>query len=229
VSHVLFWDIDGTLLTTGRAGVFALEQAAREVCGVTELHLGGLETAGLTDAEIAEAIIRHCGLQCERKLQAAFLRSYEHHLPDRLGWRKGEVLPGVEAVLDALRDREDVTLLLLTGNTRAGALAKLAHYELGAYFSGGAFCGDRDDRETIARRAIEVAADVLGARPDPETLHVIGDTPHDVHCGKAIGSRTVAVASGQYSAEVLRACGPTLTLERLPDPAAFLRLLGVHA
>jgi phosphoglycolate phosphatase len=222
MSTVLFWDIDGTLLTTARAGVFALEQAAREVCG-TEADLAELQTAGLTDSEVAALVIEHCGGPAEPARVSALLRAYEHHLPERLHLRRGRVLAGVEDVLRDLAARTDVTCMLLTGNTAAGARAKLTHYGLDGYFEGGAFCADGDDRVAIARGARELAN---GSGPPPD-LFVIGDTPHDVRCGQAIGARTVAVATGSYPVSELEACDPWLVLERLPEPGRFAQRLGL--
>jgi len=226
MSHVLLWDIDGTLLTTARAGVFALEEAAREVCGTEEPDFSALRTAGLTDSEVAALVIEHCGATADPETVATLLRTYERHLPDRLHWRRGQVLDGVEAVLDDLSGRPGVTCMLLTGNTPAGAKAKLAHYGLERYFDGGAFCGDGDDRVTVARAARELALERSnGAEPE---LVVIGDTPHDVRCGQAIGATTVAVATGSYDAAELEACDASHVLERLPEPDRFAELLGLR-
>ena len=57
---VLFWDIDGTLLSTARAGVFAWEGAIREVLG-SDRSLDSFPTAGMTDAEIATKLAEECG------------------------------------------------------------------------------------------------------------------------------------------------------------------------
>jgi phosphoglycolate phosphatase len=222
--HVLFWDIDGTLLTTRRAGVFALEEAAREVCGGAP-DFTELETSGLTDHEIAVIVVRECGGGDSPETASELLRAYERHLPERLRWRQGGPLPGVVEILDHLRGREDVVSLLLTGNTPAGARAKLEHYGLDGYFAGGAFCVDGDDRPTIARRALTVAAEHAGAQIAPDSAFVIGDTPHDITCGQAIGARTVAVASGSYDLDELASHNPWLVLEALPDPARFVELL----
>jgi phosphoglycolate phosphatase len=224
VNPVLLWDIDGTLLSTARAGVFALEEAARELCG-RRVELAEMHTAGLTDGEIAAAILRDSGCDVTPAEVARFLRAYERHLPERLGWRQGGVLGGVREILDDLRRRPQVTSLLLTGNTPAGARAKLSHYGLGKYFDAGVFCIDWEDRASIAGRAVDLAAEQAGERVAPESLVVIGDTPHDVRCGREIGARTVAVASGGYSASELRDHDPWLVLERLPAPARFARLL----
>jgi phosphoglycolate phosphatase len=228
MTQVLYWDIDGTLLSTARAGIFALEEAAREVCGAAP-DLSELPTAGLTDGRIAAMILERAGCAPEPERIDALLRAYERHLPERLGWRAGRVMPGVEAVLEALAARDDVISLLLTGNTAGGATAKLRHYGLDRFFpdAAGAFCASADDRETIARRARDLARERVGEAFDPDRTYVIGDTPHDVRCGKAIGARTVAVATGSVSAEELRAAEPWLLLDRLPEPDAFCSALGL--
>jgi phosphoglycolate phosphatase len=214
----LFWDIDGTLLTTARAGIFALEEAAEEVLG-GRVDLATMRTAGLTDAEIARGL-------CEREGQpeacAAFLEAYTRLLPERLHWRQGRVLPNVRENLEALSARGDVVNMLLTGNVAGGAEAKLRHYGLWDFFgAGGAFSVEGDDRPSIARKARALAGD-----PPAEHIVVIGDTPHDISCGKAIGARTLAVASGpSYGLDELRACDPWLAVPELPPPPELARLL----
>jgi len=225
---VLFWDIDLTLLSTARAGIFALEDAAREVLGV-EADYSELKTAGLTDSQIVRMLIARHDAEETPETVAAFLRAYEARLPARLPERQGRVLDGVKEILDDLRERRRVHCLLLTGNTRAGAAAKLAHYGLDRDFEEGAFCLDMDDRDAIARRALDVAAGVIGSSPDLERTFVIGDTPHDIACGRAIGVRTVAIASGVHPAAELDQHEPWLVWERLPDPEDFARALGLPA
>ena len=225
-AHVLFWDIDLTLLSTARAGIFALEDAAREVLGAdpdySELH-----TAGLTDSQIARMLMERHGVPSTPEKVGAFLRAYEAQLPRRLPERRGRVLDGVREILDDVRERPGVHSLLLTGNTRAGARAKLSHYELDGYFEDGAFCLDMDDRGEIASRALEVAAKVIGTPAELERTFVIGDTPHDIAAGKSIGARTIAVASGVVSAEELERHEPWLLWERLPGPEEFAQALGL--
>ncbi len=218
----LFWDIDGTLLSTARAGVFALEDAARQVLD-GELDLSTMRTAGLTDAEIAVEVCRSFGRQ-ERA--GDFLRAYARLLPEALGRRQGEVLPNVRENLEALDARDDVVNLLLTGNVREGAEAKLRHYGLWEFFAdtGGAFSVEGSDRPSIARTARALVEDAYV----PDRAYVIGDTPHDVSCGKAIGARTIAVATGPgYSLAELEACEPWLALKALPEPGALAEALGL--
>jgi phosphoglycolate phosphatase-like HAD superfamily hydrolase len=223
----LFWDIDGTLLLTARAGVFALEDAAEEAIG-TPVDLSTMKTAGMTDAEIAVAIVDTYG-DGDPKTAGHLLRRYEELLPSALPRRQGRVLPNVRENLEALSERDDVVNMLLTGNVAGGAEAKLRHYGLWEFFgAGGAFSVEGSDRPSIARQARELAAahGGNGTWPPGERMIVIGDTPHDISCGKTIGARTLAVATGPgYDLEELKACDPWVALPELPPPDELLRLL----
>jgi phosphoglycolate phosphatase-like HAD superfamily hydrolase len=134
-------------------------------------------------------------------------------------------MPQVREILEHLRGNSAVRSYLLTGNTRGGAAAKLAHYGLFEYFPDGAFAEDTGDRPSIAMRALELARRV--GPIDQELLFVIGDTPHDVEAAHAIGARTIAVATGGYSIEELKAHRPWRVFAELPDPAEFARLIRV--
>jgi phosphoglycolate phosphatase-like HAD superfamily hydrolase len=219
VRVALFWDIDGTLLTTARAGVFSLEDALEKVTGV-RADLQGMATAGLTDWAIAETALRAVDAPAHAETVQRFLDVHGAQLPAYLGRRQGHVMPGVREALEAFDGRDDVVNLLLTGNIESGARAKLAHYGLDGFFRrGGAFCAGAGDRVDIARRALPLAG---GAQP-----YVIGDTPADVACGSAIGARTIAVATGSYGVDELRATDAWTVLEQLPEPPELASLLGL--
>jgi phosphoglycolate phosphatase len=223
---VLFWDIDGTLLTTGGAGLFAWAQALEEVAGARR-PITVADTAGLTDVEIASNLLKSAGVAPDPALQARLLARYEDLLPASLPRKEGRVMPGVRDLLAAGREAGAVHLLL-TGNTRRGARAKLAHYGLSEHFSEGGFSTDAPDRPSIARCAWRVASDL---RPglQPDRALVIGDTPHDVTCARAIGVRCLAVGTGVYSAEQLRAHGPWWAVESLPAAGSLFERLGLPA
>ena len=217
----LFWDIDGTLLTTARAGIASLEDTLDRISGA-HVDLEGMATAGLTDYAIAEEALRRAGDAAEEATVLEFLRVHGEQLPRYLGRREGHVMPNAREILEDLRGDEGVRSFLLTGNTEAGARAKLSHYGLLEYFDGGgSFCVGPGSRDDIARSALPLAN---GAEP-----YVIGDTPADVACGKAIGARTVAVATGSYDLGSLRAVAPWTALEQLPDPGGFRDLVGITA
>jgi phosphoglycolate phosphatase-like HAD superfamily hydrolase len=222
VTLVLFWDIDGTLLVTGRAGVLAWEGATRELLG-QPVDFAALDTAGRTDVEIAAGILARFGL--DPALRDALVRGYEALLPESLTQRVGRVLPGVREILDACRTREDVCTLLLTGNTEAGGRAKLRHYGLAPYFPHGAFADGAADRPAIARAAERLARSLIGDAFDAARAFVIGDTPHDIRCAREIAVRAVAVATGGYALADLERHEPWWALAELPDAATFLERL----
>lgn len=165
------------------------------------------------------------GLEPTGERVGPLLRRYETSLPSRLPLRAGRVMPGVVELLDCLRARPDVVSLLLTGNTEAGARAKLRHYGLDRYFDRGAFANGCHDRPSVARKAAALAREIVGAEIRPEHSYVIGDTPHDIHCAREIGARAVAVASGSYSVEDLSRHDPWWVIVRLPEPDVFLKRL----
>ena len=214
----LFWDIDGTLLSTARAGIFSLEDALEQVTGVRE-DLQGMATAGMTDYAIAEAAIKAVGHDADEATVLEFLRIHGEQLPAYLGRRQGRVMPNVREILTDLAPRGDVASYLLTGNTEAGARAKLAHLGLDEFFErGGAFCVGAGSRSDIAHTALQLA-------PDSSAVYVIGDTPADIACGVAIGARTIAVATGSYTVDELASHEPWAVLAELPPPEEFRALL----
>lgn len=222
---LVFWDIDGTLLTTGRAGIYAWEDALCDATGVSA-DLGEFDTAGHPDFGIARRLLVEYGGLVEPDASSVrqLVERYEDHLPGALPRRTGKVLPNVREILEGLAREPGARSLLLTGNTRRGAQAKLAHYRLAEFFSEGAFSDGDGDRIAIARAALALVSRSDGeAAPAP--LFVVGDTPHDVRGGQAIGARTVAVATGGYDTDELAAAGAWRTLPHLPPVTEFLALL----
>lgn len=223
---LVFWDIDGTLLVTGRAGIFAWEDALKDVLGI-EADLSTFDTAGYPDHGIARRLLMQYGRvdQPGSHLVQQFVGRYEDHLPASLSRKVGRVLPNVAEILTALEREPDACSMLLTGNTRRGAQAKLAYYGLERFFSGGAFSEDDGERAAIAWRAMDQAAVSGRAGARDNKVFVVGDTPHDIRCAQAIGARAVAVATGQYSLAELSAEAPWKTLRELPPAGEFLALL----
>jgi phosphoglycolate phosphatase len=219
---ILFWDIDGTLLTTAKAGVPAWEQAVREVTG-RDFQLSSIRVPGMTDYQIAVRTFEMLDFTADEATLHRMVRRYEELLPTTLPSRQGRVLPNVREILEFVGARDDVRSYLLTGNTRGGAKAKLTHYDLLRYFPDGAFAEDARDRSTIAARALELARRAGPVNHD--ALFVIGDTEHDIHCAQAIGARTIAVATGGYTADELRSHNPWRVFDELPPPDAFMRLI----
>lgn len=208
------FDIDGTLLDTGGAGMRAMHEAALEIFGGSGPEL---DMAGSTDRGIAEAIHAHFGIVAERRLIEGFFAVYHQRLEWNLahGRQTGRVFAGVAEVLAALAARPDVTLGLLTGNTAGGAAAKLRHFKLDGYFAFGAFGGEHADRNQLGPIALELAAVHAGRPFTPAQVLVIGDTPRDIACAHAFGARCLAVATGRFSAAELTEFGADCVVETL--------------
>jgi phosphoglycolate phosphatase-like HAD superfamily hydrolase len=222
---VLFWDIDGTLITTRRAGMFAWNDSVKELTGRDVDLKVTIRTAGLTDYQIAVKTFELLGLEPDETLVRRLVQRYEELLPSSLPLRDGCVLPNVREILEHLHDRDDVRSYLLTGNTRGGACAKLTYFGLMDFFPDGAFAEDASARSVIAARALELARRAAPVADD--RVFVIGDTPHDIECGEAIGARTIAVATGGYTLDELQASHPWRSFEALPPVEEFVDLLSV--
>jgi len=222
--RLFLFDIDGTLLTSGGAGAGALADAMMSRFEIVE-DFAGITLAGATDELIARALLLKHGLEVTAENTAALLDSYLHHLPHRLPRHDGALLPGIIPILDALSAREDVVLALLTGNLVRGAKIKLGHFGVWDYFEFGAFSDDHHDRNELGKFAQARAFEKHGEEFPPDRIFVIGDTPRDIECGRAIGARTVAIATGDYSRDELAAHNPDFLFDDLSDTSAVLSAL----
>jgi phosphoglycolate phosphatase len=224
---LVLFDIDGTLVLTGGAGLRAMNRALQDVFGHAD-GLDGIPVAGRTDWAILADAVRRYGRALDGALLADLQHRYVTYLADEIhhpGQGRKGVLPGVREVLDHLERRDDVFTGLLTGNFEEGARVKLGYFDLWRYFRCGAFGGDAADRNALVPFAIDRArACGLPEIADRDVL-VVGDTPHDVACAHVAGAVAVAVATGSSSVEELRAAGAEHVFEDLSDAGAFLRLL----
>jgi phosphoglycolate phosphatase-like HAD superfamily hydrolase len=222
---LLLWDIDGTLLASGGAGMRALRTALATHFGI-DGSLDDIDFAGRTDPWIMRRIFAKFLLPDTEETMAAFAKAYFTALPAELTRSTSRVLPGVaERLAEASRDPR-VAQGLLTGNRRRGAEIKLAHHGLWETFAFGAFADDHELRNELGPVALRRACDHHGVTFAPERTWVIGDTPHDIACGRAIGARTLAVATGHADSEALRAHGPDVLLSDLGDATRFWEAIG---
>jgi phosphoglycolate phosphatase len=220
---LLLFDIDGTLIATGGAGLRAMMRALRTVCDVPdEIHRVAL--AGRTDSIILRDVLSSTAQQLDHALLGRIRETYSTFLRDELAASDGGpgVLPGVPSLLAALGARRDVTLGLLTGNFPEAAEAKLRFYDLWHYFGWGAFGDDAYDRNDLLPVALERYRRRTSTSIESDAVVIIGDTPRDVACARAGGARCISVATGIYSADDLRACGADAVLADLSDMSGFL-------
>lgn len=221
---VCFFDIDGTLLHSGGAGQHAMEQALAEVFGVHGPY-DAIPSAGRTDRAITADLFKHHRIEASEESVTRFLEAYLSHLPRSLSALNGCVLPGIAELLEALSGQESFALGLLTGNYRVGADLKLRHYSIDHHFLFGGYGDRHHDRNDVARWALTEACTYLDCDVIPETTWVIGDTPADVRCARAIGARVIAVATGIYSADELARTEPDHLFESFLDVRKVLDVL----
>jgi phosphoglycolate phosphatase len=223
--RLLLFDIDGTLIHSGGAGVRALKSAFKERFGVAD-DMHDIEIAGMTDSGIVVSILKKNDIPATNENIGAFLDSYVHFLSLELPRRKGKLLPGVLDLLEKLKSRPQLVLGLLTGNVSRGARLKLEHYGVWHFFEFGAFADDHHDRNRLGSFARARAKEKHGREFSPSQIDVIGDTPRDIACGKAIGARTIAVATGTWSREELAKYQPDFLIDDLSDVEGLIHTLG---
>ena len=221
---IFFWDIDGTLIRTDKAGLYAFEQAVRELWD-SPVDFRQIHSAGMTDYSIARQIIEKIADRPASHQEVKQLTGrYEALLQEHLEQREGKVMPAVSEILAALQEKGALSLLL-TGNSRKGAEMKMRKFGLEGFFdfTYSAFCEDSPDRDDVARRALANARRLQAAHQ--ARLFVIGDTPNDIRCGKMIGAYTIGVATGTFSEPELAAHDPWWSLPHLPPAPEFMKKL----
>jgi len=229
--RVVLWDIDGTLVTTARSGVFKdyTTPAVVKLFG-TAGRLHDLQVSGMTDLQIVCEALREEGFTTEdvrargHEFGAHFLAELERLTNDELLYR---ALPGARAALEAVAQHPRYLSALLTGNVRPAALWKMRAAGLADFFGlPGAFGEDSHDRRDLPALAAERINRHLGFDLAPAQFVVVGDTPNDISCARHFGARAVAVATGRaHPAAALSSFAPDVLLPDLTDTAAFLRAL----
>ena len=201
--RLVLFDIDGTLVRTGGAGIKAFAKVfATEFQAVD--HFERLKFAGRTDVSLVREFFEYHNIPVTAENFERFFSRYVFWLDHILSSSKTEECPGIwEFIYDVKEIAERPLLGLLTGNIRLGAEIKLRHFQLWEAFETGAFADDHEERDQIAAIAFKRGQRLLGNSLRPEEVLVIGDTPLDIRCGRAIGAKVLAVASGGASLEEL--------------------------
>ena len=225
--RLILFDIDGTLLREGLAPKIAFARALRETYN-TSGPVQNFRFAGMTDPQCVTEIMRLAGVKedviLERREEC--LRRYVDHLALEMRNHDGaRLFPGVRELLERLNKLDSVLVGLLTGNILRGAQLKLRRWNLEPYFRFGAFGDDHTDRSVLAQIALDKARALVGHPIAGSETTVVGDTPRDVTCARAIGARVVVVATGQVARHELSASEPDVLLDSFENHDAALRAM----
>ncbi len=209
------FDIDGTLLNTRDAiHYFAFRNALREIFGF-EATIEGVPVHGNTDIGILRAVCR---------LRSIADADFDRELPRIIQMMGAEVqsksseicadvCPSIVDLLSRLHE-EGKLIGVVTGNFENIGWAKLSACGLRKFFAFGSFSDHAERRADIFRNGIAEVRRRLG----PEaTIHVVGDTPSDIHAAKEVGIPVLAVATGIYPKSELEVLKPDFCVAHCAD------------
>lgn len=213
--ELALFDIDGTLVRTGGAGTEAFRRVFAAEFKATD-GFEKLKFAGRTDAGLVREFFEYHKIPMTRENTGRFFEHYVFLLDYILSQGAPRACEGVLEFIAELRALPKPPMIgLLTGNIRLGAEIKLRHCGIWDIFVMGAFADDNEDRNLIAAAARERGSRLLGKKLRGEEILVIGDTPHDVRCGRFIDAKVLAVATGGATLEELKAHQPDWAVENL--------------
>jgi phosphoglycolate phosphatase len=228
--RLVLFDIDGTLLSAGAVArdsiLHALERAYDWRAEAPHRDRRRYDFSGKTDPQIVRELVSPTvGRQaCEEGLTRA-LELYLEELERRLTPGTVALKPGIPELLHGLSEEADVTLGLLTGNIERGARLKLGPPGLNRYFPFGAFGSDSADRYELPAVAIDRAREACGRTFSGKAVVIVGDSVHDVACGRSLGVRAVAVATGPTPGDALAAERPDELLADFSDLSRSLEAI----
>jgi len=236
VKRLVLFDIDGTLLNGGKLWREVFEGAFIKVFpGRT---FPNVSFSGKTDRQICAEVLEELTWKPEASdsrdaVIERLIQEYLKVLSRELRAGRGaevELLPGVVELLGELRSCPQVRLGLLTGNVREGARLKLGTKGLSQYFGSpeltGAFGDDHSDRYVLPGIAVKRIEAESGIRYRGREVIIIGDTPHDVNCGRSIGVKAIAVGTGRAEyQQALLASGPDYFFNDLRETQQVMQAL----
>ena len=222
---LVLFDIDGTLVRGGPAKV-SFHVAMLETFG-TVGAMDSYDFSGKTDPQIVRDLLAAAGLE-DTVIDAGLAGLWDRYigeLESRISTNPMRLLPGVAGLIEALDSEPEVALGLVTGNIVRGAQVKLGSVGLDECFEVGGYGSDHEVREHLPAIALERAFEAWGVSFPPESAVIVGDTPRDVECGKHVGTRTVAVATGNFGREQLETTGADTVLDDFSDVASVIEVL----
>ncbi len=224
---LILFDIDGTLLLSGRAGMRAMTRAFQQAFGIGDAFAGE-SFGGRTDSYLVSKALAVAGLpdtdDHHHRFRQAYLPLLNEEIQQPGQGHKG-LMPGARELLEALQQHHHLHLALLTGNYREAAEIKLQHFEIWEFFEWGAFSDDHADRNALVPIAKSRAETYDIPVEALARVIVIGDTPHDIECARVAGARSIAVATGGYTTAQLKEAGADDVLADLSDTERVVALL----
>ena len=213
---VVLFDIDGTLMSTGGAGVRAMQRAFEVHTRIPDAFKE-IKMAGKTDPLIIkEAMDKHKVKNFDNAV-SDILDLYVTYLQVELQASNNRHLkPGIVEMLELL-PVSGIHIGLLTGNIEKGAMLKLQAFGINHHFPFGGFSSDHEDRNRLLPIALKKLQSFKGVKTLPEECVVVGDTPLDVICAKVHGAKALGVATGSYSCEALLDAGANWAFQDLAD------------
>ena len=213
--RLALFDIDGTLVHTGGAGVKAFAKVFQTEFNAHD-GFEKLKFAGRTDVSLVREFFKYHSIPETPENFERFFERYVFWLDYILNHSQTEACPGVWEFIGGLKALPHPPRIgLLTGNIRLGAEIKLRHFNLWKEFETGAFADDNEDRDLIALAARERGRRLLGEDLRDDEILVIGDTPFDIRCGRAINAKVLAVATGGATLDELKRHQPDWAVEHL--------------
>ena len=226
---VIFFDIDGTILDTGGAGMAALKRSVAEAAGVEQEELPSIDLAGAVDRGIFSQLISK--VLEPRKIASspeALFSRYVDLLEEHLhsDFYSPELLSGAEGLLRECASRRDLHTGLITGNVARGAEVKLQYFGLWDSIDFGAYGDEAETRNEVARIGVQRALE-RGVPGQPSDWWILGDTVKDIRCARAAGVRAAVVATGGSTKNDLEKEDPDLLFDSLEDWKGVLREMGL--
>lgn len=220
---LLLFDIDGTLMfhVGRRSWNEQYAHGMKVAFGITQ-PIDFSTYNGSIERHMAWEIVRKHHISKEEFFAkfSLYTEAMMIHLAD---WAKeGPVFQAIDEAATLVRllsTHKNLVLGILTGNAQSIARWKLSHVGLDMYFSFGLYGEEADNRIELAKLVFEKAQKQLHQEFAPQDIVVIGDTVHDIRCGKAIGARTIAVTTGMHNdPAVLQTESPDILVDSLADP-----------
>lgn len=215
MTRLMIWDIDGTILDCRGCGRKGLSLTFERLYGYEDAF-DEVDLVGKIDIEVIDEVVRHHAIPDFDLIR--FLEAYRKTLEEVMAATEGiGLLPGVRDVLNHFSGQKDYYLCIATGNCKAGAEGKLRHVDAEGYFPIGAYGDQARDRATLIAQAIENAQNHFGQTFQRDEIFYLGDTPKDIEAARTNGIHSVAVSTGLYPSEKLKAHHPDHLLTDMRD------------